>query len=325
MEKVSIAGFGAGVTRLGLGGCPFGRHGWGPVDDRESIKAVQRACDLGVNFFDTADVYGFGHSESIFRKALGARRHDVHVATKFGVRWDKHGRIWKDASPAYLHHALDASLERLGLEAIDLYYLHWPDPMTPIEKTLEGMERLRCQGKIRAIGLSNITANQLRTAVQIAPIATVQLQFSLIDREKFELFAPVAEPLGIQLVTWGSLGQGLLSGKYGQRATFCEGDRRLRYDNFQGEKFQRNLRLVQEVQNIAAQIGRTPAQIALRWLLDTTSVGCALFGAKTSAQVEDNLGALGWQLPSDGYDRLEQLSGRLVPWHNLATTRKKAA
>jgi len=319
METYSLTDDMRHLSRLGLGGCPFGGHGWGPVDDRDSIHAIRRAYELGVNFFDTADVYGFGHSEHILRKALGPQRHSVHIATKFGVRWDARGRTWKDASPNYLRQALDASLSRLEVECIDLYYLHWYDL-----KTLEALEELRRQGKIRAIGLSNVTAEQLRTAASIAPIATVQIQYSLVDQEKFERLAPVARQLGIRLTTWGSLAQGLLSGKYDGRPKFDTGDRRLHYDNFLGEKLRHNLLLVQELKNTASQLGKTPAQVALRWLLDTRSVGFALFGAKNIKQVEENLGALGWRLPCEAYQRLMQLGCTASGCQSHDPTRKTA-
>ena len=312
------------VSRLSLGGCPFGGHGWGAVDDGDSILAIQKAYDLGVNFFDTADVYGFGHSERILRKALGANRQKVAIASKFGVRWDSQGRTWKDASPAYLRSALEASLRRLEVEFLDLYYLHWPDDQTPLEQTIEALAEMQGQGKIRAIGLSNVSAEQLQLAASIAPIATVQVQFSLVDQEDFQRLAPIAKELGTTLTTWGSLAQGLLSGKYDANTKFEEGDRRLRYENFQGEKLQNNLRLVEELRQIATVLEKTPVQVALRWLLDTSPVGAVLFGAKNSKQVVDNLGAMSWDLPKTMYSRLEKLGLYALASHQQSDSRKIA-
>ncbi len=312
------------VSRLSLGGCPFGGHGWGTIDDADSILAIQKAYDLGVNFFDTADVYGFGHSEKILRKALGANRRKVALASKFGIRWDSQCRTWKDASPAYLRSALDASLRRLEVECIDLYYLHWPDDQTPLEQTIEALADLQRQGKIRAIGLSNVSAEQLQLAASIAPVATVQVQFSLVDQEDFRRLAPIAKELSTTLTTWGSLAQGLLSGKYDANTKFEEGDRRLRYKNFQGEKLQSNLRLVEELRQIATKLGKTPVQIALRWLLDTSPVGAVLFGAKNNKQVTDNLGAMSWELPKTMYSRLEKLGLSARASHQQSNSRKIA-
>ena len=325
METYSLTDDMRHLSRLGLGGCPFGGHGWGPVDDRDSIHAIRRAYELGVNFFDTADVYGFGHSEHILRKALGP-------STAFGTYCNQiRGSVGRTGShlercqPKLSSPGFGCQLVAFGSGMHrSLTYLHWYDLKTPIEKTLEALEELRRQGKIRAIGLSNVTAEQLRTAASIAPIATVQIQYSLVDQEKFERLAPVARQLGIRLTTWGSLAQGLLSGKYDGRPKFDTGDRRLHYDNFLGEKLRHNLLLVQELKNTASQLGKTPAQVALRWLLDTRSVGFALFGAKNIKQVEENLGALGWRLPCEAYQRLMQLGCTASGCQSHDPTRKTA-
>jgi len=299
------------ISRLGMGGCPLGGHGWGPTTERDSIQAVERAVELGVNFFDTADCYGLGRSEELLSQALGSRRHEVTIATKFGVRWDKQNRTWKDTSAQYLRQALTASLRRLRLDCIPLYYIHWPDEHTPIEETVGELIRCQEEGKIRWIGLSNFSANTLNSLGPIAEIASIQLQMSLVDQQAaLELFEATPN-LTTTLVTWGSLAQGLLTGKYDSKTSFTEGDRRNRHENFEGAKFATNLRIVQAVRDVAARLGKTPAQVAIRWLLDTPGVGCVLFGAKNPAQVADNHGALGWNLPEREYSELNTASQQL--------------
>lgn len=307
METIQLAGTGQFLSRVAMGGCPLGGHGWGNVDDAESVAAVRRALDLGVNFFDTADVYGFGHSEQILARALGKDRHDVVIATKFGVRWGNGAQTWKDVSPNYARLALEASLARLQIDCIPLYYVHWPDGKTPIADTLAELARCRQQGKIRWIGLSNFSAEQVREAMSVTSVEALQVQFSLVDRLPALELLPLAQERNRTLVTWGSLAQGLLSGKYDARSTFTSKDRRHRYDNFLGEKFATNLVAVEALRRVAIALGKTPAQVALRWLLDTPGVGVALFGAKRVAQVEENAATSGWRLSASEYESLKLL------------------
>jgi len=293
------------VSSVGMGGCPLGGHGWGEVDDQNSIKAIHAALDLGVNFFDTADIYGLGHSEEVLAKALGERRKEVVIASKFGVRRTAEGTTVKDISPSYLREALEASLRRLQLEYLPLYYIHWPDGQTPIEDAVGELERCRCAGKIKAIGVSNFSSEQLSRAARVAKIAAAQTQFSLVDREEAEALLQVSKLLSIPLVTWGSLAQGLLTGKYNANSQFSENDRRSRYENFRGQKLLDNLRLVEQLKTIASRIGKTSGQVAMRWLLETPGVGSVLFGAKTPEQVRENAAvAKGWKLKPSDYQSL---------------------
>lgn len=300
MEKTQLGNSDLYVSRLGLGGCPLGGHGWGDTDDNNSIQAVRAALDSGINFFDTADVYGLGHSEELLSRTLGDERHNVIIATKFGVRRDKQNNFVKDIGTKYLREALEASLRRLRLECLPLYYVHWPDGKTPVEEAIEELERCRQEGKIHAIGVSNFSSDQIQSARAITEIACVQVQLSLVDTDALAL-APVLHETEAALVTWGSLAQGLLSGKFDVNSRFEANDRRSRYDNFQGEKFSRNLKTVEIVKQIADKLGKTPAQVAIRWLLDTTIVGSVLFGAKTPSQVHDNVGASDWSLSDEDY------------------------
>lgn len=305
METIELGDTGQFISRLGMGGSPISGHGWGKVDEAESIAAIHRAVDLGVNFFDTADVYGLGYSERLLARALGQKRHKVVIATKFGVRWSDNSKPWRDISPAYLRKALDDSLERLQIDCIPLYYVHWPDGNTRIADTIAELVRCREEGKIRWIGLSNFSAEQICEAASVTSVQSLQVQFSLLDRLKVAELLPLARQLKATLITWGSLAEGLLTGKYDTRSTFTADDRRSRYDNFQGATFAENLRLVESLRQMANTLGRTSAQLALRWLLDTPGVGCALFGAKRPAQVEENAQAVGWRLSASEYQALE--------------------
>lgn len=308
MEMTRLGPDGPEVSRIGLGGCPIGGHGWGRVDDSESVATIVRALDEGVNLFDTADVYGFGHSEEVLSRALGGRRHEVVIASKFGVRWAESGKTRLDTSPGYLEQALHDSLRRLKVDCIPLYYIHWPDGTTPIAETVAALSRYREQGKIRWIGLSNFGGDQIVEAADAAAISTLQIQYSLLDRDKVQAVAQTCRTAGIPLVTWGSLSQGLLTGKFTGESTFDPADRRSRYPNFQGERFQQGLALVETLRELAGPLAKTPAQISLRWLLDRPEVGCVLFGAKRPQQLLDNLGALDWSLPPHARETLDSWS-----------------
>jgi len=310
MEFVNLPEFDIPVSRLGLGGCPLGGHGWGPVDDQELRDSIQTALDGGVNFFDTADIYGLGQSEEILSQSLGDDRHNLVIASKFGVRREN-GTSFYDNSPSYMRQALSLSLKRLRLERLPLYYLHWPDGKTPIEEIVEAMEQCRQQGLIGAIGLSNVNSEQLKRACRVAPISAVQTQYSLVDREEAEALSATLKKHSVPMVTWGSLSQGLLTGKFNQETKFPADDRRSRYDNFQGERFLQILKQVERLKRVANQHGKTPGQTAMRWLLDTPHVGSVLFGAKRPAQVLENLAAVDWTIREEEHQQLSNHASQL--------------
>ena len=306
METVTLGASGISVPRVCVGTVTFGGH-WGPMDDESAIAAVHRALDVGLSFFDTADCYGLGHAEEMLARALGPRRVEAVVSTKFGVRWDESRRTWRDISPSYMRRALDASLRRLGVDSVPMYYVHWPDGVTPIADAVGEMVRARDAGKIRAIALSNPSLDDLRAAMAVAPIAAVQVQFSLVNREVAADLLSFCEAAGIPVLTWGSLAQGLLSGRITAETRFDASDRRSRDANFQGARYERNLVAASELRRVAARIDRTPVQVALRWLLDTPGVGCALVGPKGASQVAEYVGALGWRLDPSDYEALAGL------------------
>lgn len=306
-ETVKLGAGGLRVSRLGLGGCPLGGHGWGgDFNERDATAAVRHALDRGVTFFDTADVYGLGQSEELLSRSLGINRFEVTVATKFGVAWDDAGRTWKDISPARVRTALEGSLRRLRLECIPLYSIHWPDGRTPLADVLGELQRCRDEGKVCAIGLSNYCGADLAAAKAMTPISALQIQYSLVDRTAADEATPTAVRHDVPLVTWGSLAQGLLTGKYDGASTFGRDDRRSRCENFAGAKFAENLRVLETLMDVARRVGKTPAQVAMRWLLDSPGVGVVLFGAKRPAQVDENCGAADWRLDDADYVALSR-------------------
>lgn len=304
MEYSKIAGY-RDVSRLGFGCWATGGHGWGTIDDHEAIAAVKCAFYRGITFFDTADVYGFGKSEERLCRALGNHRHDVIIATKFGVRWDKNGKTWKDISPSYMRKALEASLRRLKLDCIPIYYVHWPDGKTDLSDILQAMADCKQEGKIGAIGISNFSAEQIKEAVKIAPIHAFQTRLNLLERKALYDTLPLCKANNIDFISWGSLADGLLTGKFLKESTFSDNDHRRRNPQFQELQYLLNLKKVEKLKRLASARNVSAAQLALRWLLDTTGVGSVLVGAKSPIQIEENIGALDWRLTNGEYDQID--------------------
>lgn len=288
---VPLGGSGLTPTRLGMGCWAIGRHGWGHVKDEDSILAVRNAVEEGCTFFDTADVYGFGHSERILREALDKQRFRVVIATKGGVRWDSSGSTWFDCSPDYLNQALDDSRRRLGLDILPLYYVHWPDGVTPIHEVIEAMARFRKEGRIKALGISNFNRDQLLEAVRVTRIDAAQMKFSVLDRGQALSLLPVCEKHGIMPVFYGALADGLLTGKFSATTSFGANDHRGRSPDFQGMRFLDNLQVVEAIRSTDAAKGATVGQISIKWILDEIEGSAVLFGAKTASQVAENLRA----------------------------------
>lgn len=294
------------ISRIGFGCWAMGGHGYGAVDDGESIKAVKKALDCGINYFDTADVYGFGKSENILRQALEKSRHKVIIASKGGVRWDSSGKTWKDCSPHYLRKAVEGSLLRLGLDCIPLYYIHWPDGQTPISDAVGMLGRLMQEGKIGSIGVSNFSGPQLEEALSYERIQAVQVRYNILQRTRALELVPICRQNNISLVAWGALGAGLMTGKFTADTHFGDSDHRSRSPEFQGDRFLNNLLQVDNLRTISSSKGVTMGQLALRWVLDRLNPSCVLFGAKTEQQVTENMGAIGWQLTNDDLAAIEK-------------------
>ena len=310
METIQLKGIDLPVSRLCTGGCPAGEYGWGNVDHQLIEGAIRRAFELGVNFFDTADTYGLGRSECNMGEVLHDVRDHVVLATKFGVRVEN-GRTFYDNSPAYIRTALENSLRRLNTEYVDLYQIHYLDGVTPVEAIMETLVRLKDEGKLRAIGLSNVNEAQADAFAPYAEhIATFQNHYSLAHRSEEPAMLAIAESLNAAALTWGSLGQGILTGKYGADVHFESNDRRSRtiYDNFYGDKLHKNLRIVEVMRPIAQAHGVPVAAVAVRWILDHLPHSVVITGMKSPAQAEGNALALTFALTHDEIAALEEVS-----------------
>lgn len=305
MEQRRLADSDLVVSAIGFGAWALGGHGYGFVNESTSIETVRKAIDLGITFFDTADVYGLGASEQVLGKALGPDRQRVVVATKFGVAWDASGNTRKDISPAYARQALESSLRRLQLDCIPLYQVHWPDDVTALPDILGALERFRDEGKIRHIGCSNFSAEQLAAAR--GRVVSVQYHMNVAERGREADAARCAQELGISVVAYSVLARGLMSGKFENKAEFAENDTRARDPNFHGDQFDRLSNIARMVGEIGARNGRSASQVAIRWVLDHPDVACALVGAKNVDQITENACADQWRLSADDWNTLANL------------------
>lgn len=299
MEYSSIGKTNIRASRLGAGTWAIGGYGWGKINDDDSIAAIRKAFELGINLFDTSDIYGLGHAEEIIAKALGGRLKEVVVSTKFGLVPDTNGKTKKDASPKHLAEAIDASLRRLKLESIPLYLIHWPDPQTPIEKTMEALLRLQKAGKIGHIGCSNFSLDQIKEAQKYGRVEFVQAPYNIIEREiEGELLGYCRENQ-MGLFVFSPLMQGLLSGKFNENSRFGRQDIRSRYPNWSGQKLKSNLETVEKIKKIGKKYGKTPAQIAIRWVLENPAVASAMVGITRPEHIIENIGSVGWRLTAE--------------------------
>ncbi|MFN8570909.1 MAG: aldo/keto reductase [Gemmatimonadaceae bacterium] len=288
------------ISRLIMGCEPLGGVDWGRMNVADVREAVARSLDLGVTTFDTADVYGLGESERALGTVLGKRARDVVIITKGGVNWrcaaDQRATTFADLSPAHVTRAVDASLRRLGVDSIPLYFLHRPDPSTPLADTLEALVRCREAGKIRLIGVSNFPVPLVRAALTHTRIAAVQAQYNLVDRSAEDALIPACRALELPVLAYGALAQGMLGGQYRADAQFGEDDRRHRLPHFADAARRTSFGVVRQAADVARSIGRTPAQVSIRWVLDQPGVAAAIVGAKHPKQAEDNAASADWGL-----------------------------
>ncbi len=307
------------VSRIGLGamGMSHGYTGAGS-DDAESIRTIHRALDLGVTFLDTAEIYGPYTNEELVGRALQGRRDRVVLATKFGLVSHGGDGAWNlDSSPANIRTAVEGSLRRLGTDHIDLYYQHRVDPNTPIEDTVGALAELVSEGKIRHIGLSAAGVSTIRRAHAVHPITALQSEYSLWTRDLEPEILPVLRELGIGLVPFSPLGHGFLTGTIRSPEQFDDDtDFRKTNPRFTGENFQRNLRIADEVQAVAAEVGATPAQVALAWLLAQGDDIAPIPGTKRVSRVEENTAADGVELSAEQIDTLNNLTPASGEHHN---------
>jgi aryl-alcohol dehydrogenase-like predicted oxidoreductase len=297
------------VSAQGLG-CMGMSFAYGTPDRAEADATIRRALDLGVTFLDTADVYGFGHNEELVGKAIVGRRDEVVLATKFGIHLDADdpGGRGVRGDPAYVRQACDASLERLGLDHIDLYYQHRPDTTVPVEETVGAMAELVEAGKVRYLGLSEASADTIRRAAAVHPISALQTEWSLFSRDIEDEIVPTCHELGIGLVPYSPLGRGLLTGTVSSLDELQSDDFRRTLPRFQGDNLARNLELVAVVRELAEARGVTPGQLALAWLAAQGDDVVPIPGTKRRTYLEENLGALDVELTDDDKARLDDLA-----------------
>ena len=297
------------VSAQGLG-CMGMSWAYGSTDERESIATIHRALDLGVTFLDTADAYGAGANEELVGRAIADRRDQVQLATKFAIQFDADGTRRINGRPEYVRQACDASLQRLGVETIDLYYQHRTDVAVPIEDTVGAMAELVAAGKVRHLGLSEATSDTIRRAHAVHPIAALQSEWSLWTRELEDDQVPTARELGIGIVPYSPLGRGLLTGRITSTDELDQRDFRHTQPRFQGENFAANLALVERVRELADEKGAAPGQIALAWVQAQGDDVVPIPGTKRRAFLEENVGALDVELTAADLDRLEELVPR---------------
>jgi len=295
MEQRELGRTGIKVSAMGLGLMSMSGI-YGNANDDESIGVIHYAIDKGINFLDSADMYGWGHNETLLGKALKGRRDKVVVATKFGQVKLADGKQTVDGRPEYVMQACEASLKRLGIDVIDLYYQHRVDANTPIEDTVGAMKRLVEQGKVRALGLSEARPETIRRAHKVHPIAAVQNEYSLLYRNEGEETLKTTRELGITLVPYAPLGRSLLTGTVHGSADLPEGDRRLQHPRFQGEALDKNVSLVKRIEALAAEKHCTPAQLVLAWLLAQGKDIVPIPGTKRKQRIDENLKALNIKL-----------------------------
>jgi aryl-alcohol dehydrogenase-like predicted oxidoreductase len=298
------------ISAIGLGAWAIGgsnwQYSWGPQDDAESIAAIHRAVDLGINWIDTAAVYGLGHSEEVVGRAVKSSAHKPYIFTKCSRLWNPDGTIYSSLDPESLTNELHASLGRLGVETIDLYQMHWPRPDEEIEAAWETLARFREQGKVRWIGVSNFSAEQMRRIEKIAPITSLQPPYSMLRREAEKDILPFAQMHGIGVINYSPMVSGLLSGKMTaeRAARLPEDDWRRRSPEFREPQLTRNLRLVELLREIGCAHNVTPGVAAVAWTLHHPAISGAIVGGRSPAQIEETAAALAFRLTEQEYQQI---------------------
>lgn len=315
MEYRAFGRTGLQVSAIGFGCWEIG-GGYGQIDEAEFERAVGRALDLGINCFDTAEGYGMGASERALAKALGARRRDAIVVTKFGIGYRDKPNL-RDASRARCMASIEKSLTNLGTDCVDVYLIHWPDHVTPLEETMRALDDVVRQGKARFVGVSNFKQQEIAACMDTRRVDVAQYGWNMFDRRMQRDVFPACREHGIGVMAYGSLGYGLLTGAFKADMDFGSDDWRARADKmgsiklfdtlFGPDHFPRNLRVVDDLKALAARHGRSLPQLALRWAIANPVVSTALVGCRSVAEVEDNVGALDWTLAEGDLAEVEAI------------------
>lgn len=298
------------VTPVGLGTWAIGGWMWGGTDEGDSIATIHAAIDKGIGLVDTAPVYGFGRSEEIVGKALaGGRRDKVALATKVALNWNpEQDKVWRDATADRIRQEVEDSLSRLQTDRIDIYQVHWPDPQTPMEETARAMEKLYQDGKIRAIGVSNFSPEQMEEFRKFAPLHCLQPPYNLFEREIEDDILPYCQRQDIATITYGGLCRGLLTGKMRPDTQFQGDDLRKNDPKFQGDRYQQYLDAVSALDEFARDYaGKNVLALALRWLIDREGVTTALWGARRPDQLDPVSEIEGWSLDQGAMDTIDEI------------------
>lgn len=316
MEYVKTTIDGLELSRVGLGTWGMGGGSyWGDAEEDRAVKTIHAALDMGINVVDTAAVYGLGRSEEIVGKGLsqaGYRKKAI-LATKCGLSWDAQGNVYRDSRPATIRREIEDSLKRLQTDYIDIYQIHWADIKVPLSETASIMLDLMKEGKIRAIGVSNMSNDQMDEWRKTAPIHTLQPSYNILENKLFENQIPYAQKNNLSVLGYSSLCRGLLSGKYFVGMNTKELSMRAQEDQkFQGQNFVNHVAAVDELKIYAEQFGKTVAQLAVRWALDR-GVTCALWGVTKEEHLEPVSGALGWHLTEEQMDEMELIVAKHIP------------
>lgn len=291
MQTRKLGADGPDLTVVGFGAWAIGGpwlYGWGPVDDETSSKAIKKALDLGINWIDTAAVYGLGHSEEVVGKTISGIRDEIFLASKCGMVWDGNRNVKIHLGPSSIRKEIEDSLRRLRTDHIDLYQFHWPDPDTPVEESWRVMNELRKEGKVRYIGVCNFDVPLLRKCMSVAPVQSLQPPYSLIKQEVSAEILPFCRENNIGVVAYSPMMSGLLTGKFDMKRV-AEDDWRRRDEKFKEPLFSKELALVDRLRPIAAKYGRSVGNLAVAWVNMNPSVTSSIVGARTDRQVEENV------------------------------------
>jgi len=292
---------------------------WNNTTDPSSIEAIQKAIDLGVNFFDVAPVYGFGHAEEVLGKALEGRRHKVLIGSKCGLLWDAQRNVTNNLTAKSILQEIDDSLRRLNTDYIDIYQLHWPDPDTPIEETMETLNALKEAGKIRHIGVSNFSVDLTKQAMQAGTVVSHQGLYNMLERnpesyhqlpltyQTQKEILPLCQKHGMAFFPYSPLFQGLLTGAFKARENFDDTDMRASNPKLTGGRFQTYFEMVEKLKDFAGEIGKPLSQIAINWLIKQDAVTSIICGAQAIQHVEENVGSVEWDLSDDMLTRIEKI------------------
>jgi aryl-alcohol dehydrogenase-like predicted oxidoreductase len=303
------------VTPIAFGTWQLGGE-WGSFDEGEAIAAIRRARELGINFFDTAQAYGFGASERLLGKALhdelATHRDEVVIATKGGLRIDERQGLVRDSSPAWLRHGVEQSLKALDVDYIDVYQIHWPDPKTPFADSAQALDALVREGKIGHVGVSNFDVSQMAEFARTRPVETLQPPYHLFRRDAEADVLPYSREHDIGVLVYGTIAHGLLTGAMDQSTTFAPEDWRSASPMFEGEAFERNLRTVGELERFAQERGHSVSQLAIAWALANPAVDVAIVGSRHASHIEDSVGALELHLSDEDMNEVDELMSGAV-------------